>query len=163
VRVRAIELRILALVLVVLWAAAFVLVLVAYRPGGPVDLGVGLAAAGPILVAVAAVTWPPVAHGDRAFAATAWLGLAAVLLLVPSLAGIVGQLAGGGPQTLVPSAEAAYPWLLALIATGLFAGLGIARRRLGGRRTAGGDWRWASCSPSPWSWSRARRSRRWRS
>lgn len=131
-RVRTIELRILALVLVGLWFAAFALILVGYRPGGPVDLLVGLAAAGPILIAVAAVAWPPVARGDRAFAATAWLGLAAVLLLVPSIAGIVGQLVGRGPQTLLPSFEAAYPWLLALIATGLFAGLGVARHRLGG-------------------------------
>ncbi|MEW6226368.1 MAG: hypothetical protein AB1627_17245, partial [Chloroflexota bacterium] len=72
-----------------------------------------------------------VARGDRAFAAIAWLGLGAVLLLVPSLAGIAAQLAGRGPQTLLPSLEAAYPWLLALLATGLFAGLGVARRRLG--------------------------------
>jgi hypothetical protein len=52
-------------------------------------------------------------------------------MLLPSLAGVATQLAGGGPQTLLPSAEAAYPWVLALLATGWFAGLGIARRRLG--------------------------------
>jgi hypothetical protein len=130
-RVRAIELRILGVVLVVLWAVTFVLVLVGYRPGGPVDIGVGLAAAGPILVAVAAVAWPPVTRGDRAFAVTAWLGLGAVLLLIPSLGGLINQLASRGPQTLLPSVEAAYPWLLALVGTALFAGLGIARRRLG--------------------------------
>ena len=33
---------------------------------------------------------------------------------------------------MLPSLEAAYPWLVALGATGLFAGLGLARRRLGG-------------------------------
>ncbi|MEO5965523.1 MAG: hypothetical protein ABIR11_08665 [Candidatus Limnocylindrales bacterium] len=130
-RVRTIELRILAAVLTILWIAAFGLVFLGYRPGGPVDLAVGIAALGPIVVALAAVIWPPVTRGDRAFAAMAWLGLGAVLLLVPSLGGLINQLQGGGPQTLLPSLEAAYPWLLALIATGLFAGLGIARRRLG--------------------------------
>ncbi|HEY4189980.1 MAG TPA: hypothetical protein VGM28_06145 [Candidatus Limnocylindrales bacterium] len=131
-RVRTIELRILAIVLVVLWFVAFGLVLIGYRPGGPVDLLVGLAAAGPILIAVAAVAWPPVARGDRAFAATAWLALVAMLLLIPSIAGLVTQLVGRGPQTLLPSFEAAYPWIVALLATALFAGLGLARRRLGG-------------------------------
>ena len=128
---RAIELRIL--VLVVLWFVVFGLVLIGYRPGGPIDLVVGLAAIGPILIALVAVRWPPVARGDRAFAATAWLGFAAVLLLIPSIAGIVTQLAGRGPQTLLPSFEAAYPWVIALLATAMFAGLGVARRRLGGR------------------------------
>jgi len=132
VRVRGIELRILGVALAGLWFAAFGLVLLGYRPGGPVDILVGISAVGPLLVAMAAVRWPPVANGDRAFAAIAWLALGAMLLLVPSLAGLVSQLAGRGPQTLLPSLEAAYPWLLALVATGLFAGLGITRRRLGG-------------------------------
>jgi hypothetical protein len=131
VRVRTIELRILGAVLTGLWFLAFGLVLIGYRPGGPVDLLVGLAAVGPILVAVVAVVWPPVARGDRAFAAIAWLALAAVLLLVPSLGGLIDQLQARGPQTLLPSPEAAYPWLLALVATSLFAGFGIARHRLG--------------------------------
>ena len=91
----------------------------------------GLAAIGPILVAILAVAWPPVARGDRAFAAIAWLALGAILLLIPSITGLVTQLEGRGPQTLLPSFEAAYPWLLALLATGLFAGLGLARGRLG--------------------------------
>ena len=132
VRVRTIELRILGVTVAVLWLAAFGLVLLGYRPGGPVDILVGLAVIGPVLVAGAAILWPPVARGDRAFAGIAWLALASILLLVPSLAGLVTQLTGRGPQTLLPSLEVAYPWLLALIATGLFAGLGVARRRLGG-------------------------------
>ena len=118
--------------LAALWLAAFGLVLLGYRPGGPVDILVGLAAIGPMLVAITAVLWPPVARGGRAFAGISWLALGAMLLLVPSLAGLVTQLTGRGPQTLLPSLEAAYPWLLALSATGLFAGLGLARRRLGG-------------------------------
>ena len=131
-RVRLIQLRILGAALTGLWLLAFGLVLVGYRPGGPADTLVGLAAPGPALVAAAGLRWPPVARGDRAYAAIAWLGLGAILLLVPSLAGLVGQLTGGGPQTLLPSLEAAYPWLLALLATGLYTGLGLARRRLGG-------------------------------
>ena len=130
-RVRTIELRILGLGLTGLWIAAFALVLLGYRPGGPIDLLVGVAAAGPIPVAIAAVVWPPVARGNRAFASIAWLAVGAMLLLIPSLGDLITQLARGGPQTLLPSAEAAYPWLVALAATSWFAGLGIARRRLG--------------------------------
>ena len=130
-RVRVFELRLLGLVLTALWATVFGVVLIAYRPGGPIDLLVGLAAAPPIAIALAAVIWPPVARGDRAFAAMTWLGVAAVLVLAPSIGGIVGQLQQGGPQTLMPSVEAAYPWFLALGATGLYAGLGIARQLLG--------------------------------
>ena len=126
-----VELRILAIILTSLWFMAFGLVLVGYRPGGPIDPLVGLAALGPMAIALAAVKWPPIARGDRAFAGIAWLALGAILLLLPSLSGLVSQLEGHGPQTLLPSWEAAYPWLLALAATGLFAGLGIARQRLG--------------------------------
>jgi hypothetical protein len=131
VRVRTIEIRILGVVLAGLWLTAFALVLVGYRPGGPTDRIVGLAAVGPLLIALAAIRWPPVARGTYPVVAIAWLALGAILLLVPSLAGLVAQLTGNGPQTLLPSAEAAYPWVLALLATCLFAGLGIARRRLG--------------------------------
>jgi hypothetical protein len=133
VRVRVIELRILGAVLAALWVATFGLIVLGYRPGGPVDLAVGLSAAGPIAIALAAVVWPPVARSGRVLALTAWLALGAILLLVPSIAGLVTQLEGRGPQTLLPSAEAAYPWVLSLLATGLYAGLGIARRRLGQR------------------------------
>jgi len=131
VRVRTIEIRLLGLALAVLWLAGFVLVLLGYRPGGPIDGIVGLAAAGPLLIAIAGIFWPPAARGDRSFAAIAWLGLGAILLLIPSLGGIIGQLTSLGPQTLLPSAEAAYPWFLALLATGCFTGIGLARRRLG--------------------------------
>lgn len=128
---RRIELRILGAALAGLWIAAFALVWLGYRPGGPADIAVGAMAAGPILIALVAVVWPPVAHGDRAFAGIAWLGLGAMLVLVPSIQGLDGQLNGLGQQTLLPSLEAAYPWLLALLATSWFAGLGLARRRLG--------------------------------
>ena len=133
VRVRGIELRILSLALAGLWAAAFTLVFLAYQPGGPVDLLVRLAAGGPAVVAVLAVIRPPIARGDRAFAIIVWLALAAMLLLIPSIGTVVGQLEGRGPQTLMPSLEAAYPWILALAATSLYAGLGVSRHHLGGR------------------------------
>ncbi len=130
-RVRTFELRLLAGGLTVLWAVAAGLVLVGYRPGGPVDQVVGMTSLAPIAIAAAALVWPPTTRGDRAFAAVAWLGLAAGLLLVPSIAGVFGQLVASGPQTLLPSPEAAYPWILALAATSLFAGLGLAREILG--------------------------------
>lgn len=130
-RVRVFELRLLAAVLTTLWTIAAGLVLLGYRPGGPIDLLVGVLAATPIPISLAGAIWPPAARGDRAFAGVVWLGLGAILLLVPSIAGIAGQLLARGPQTLLPSLEAAYPWLLALTATSLFSCLGVARRLLG--------------------------------
>ena len=60
-----------------------------------------------------------------------WLGIVALLCLVPSIVGVLEQLQTSASQTLLPSPEAAYPWLLALAATSLFSGLGIARRLRG--------------------------------
>ena len=131
VRVRTFELRLVAIALTALWFLGALYVVLGYRPGGPIDLLVGAAASLPMTIALAAVFWPPVARGDRAFAGIVWLGLGAGLLLVPSLGGVLNQLLARGPQTLLPSLESAYPWLLALTATSLFAGLGIARRVLG--------------------------------
>ncbi len=128
---RVIELRILGIALAGLWTTAFALILGGYRPGGPADLVVGVAAVGPALIALAAVAWPPVARGGRAFVAIAWLGLGVLLILTPSIGGLLVRLGARGPQTLLPSVEAGYPWLLALLGTSLFAGLGIARRHLG--------------------------------
>jgi hypothetical protein len=131
-RVRAFELRLIAVALVVCWSIAAGLVLLAYRPGGPLDLLVGLLALTPIWIALAGAFWPPVARGDVAFPAVVWLGIVALLCLIPSIAGVVNQLMAFGSRTLLPSAEAAYPWLLALFATSLFSGFGIARRLEGG-------------------------------
>ncbi len=130
-RVRTLQLRILAATIAVLWAASAAIVLVGYRPGGPLDLVVGLAATAPLLVAVAALAWPPVVRGSGAYAGVVWLGLGAVLILVPSVAGIVSRVGARGTQTLLPSPESAYPWLLALGATATLAGIGIVRRALG--------------------------------
>ena len=131
-RVRAFELRLIAVALVVCWSVAAALVLLAYRPGGPLDLLVGLLALTPIWIALAGAFWPPVARGDVAFPAVVWLGIMALLCLIPSIIGVVNQLLAFGSRTLLPSAEAAYPWLLALFATSLFSGFGIARRLEGG-------------------------------
>jgi hypothetical protein len=127
-RVRIFELRLIAAALVVSWSIAGGLVLLAYRPGGPFDLIVGLLAMTPIAIALAGVIWPPLARGDMAFPSIVWLGIGALLFLVPSITGVVTQLLAFGSRTLLPSFEAAYPWLLALFATSLFTGFGIARR-----------------------------------
>jgi hypothetical protein len=112
VRVRTLELRLLAAALTTGWAVTASLILLAYRPGGPIDLLVGLASGLPIAVAAAGFVWPPVARGKRSSVAMAWLGIASLVVLLPSV-------------------EAAYPWAIALIGTGLFTGFGIARYRLG--------------------------------
>ncbi len=130
-RVRRFELRLIAVALVVCWSVAAGLVLLAYRPGGPFDVIVGLTAMSPIAIALAGAIWPPVTRGDNAFPGMVSLGAIALLCLVPSIAGVVTQLLAYGSRTLLPSAEAAYPWLLALLATSLFSGFGIARRLSG--------------------------------
>jgi hypothetical protein len=131
VRVRTFELRLIGIALAACWIVAAGLVLVAYRPGGPVDVAVGLAALLPAVVAIAGVIWPPVARGDRAFTTIVWLAVGSLLVLVPAISDVTGQLGARGVQTLLPSVEAGYPWVLALIGTCLFTGFGIARRRLG--------------------------------
>ncbi len=131
-RVRSFELRLIGGSLVACWLVTGGLILLAYRPGGPLDLMVGLTTVGPIAIALAGVVWPPVARGDVAFPAIVWLGIVGLLCLIPSIAGIVPQLTTFGSQTLLPSIEAVYPWLVALIATSLFSGFGIARRLQGG-------------------------------
>ena len=130
-RVRKFELRLVGAALVAGWVVAAGLVLIAYRPGGPLDVLVGLTMTLPIAIALAGLAWPPVARGSGAFAGMVWLGIAALLCLVPSIAGVIEQIQALGSQTLLPSLEAAYPWLLALAATSLFSGLGIARHLRG--------------------------------
>ncbi|HEU6439859.1 MAG TPA: hypothetical protein VFC12_05420, partial [Terriglobales bacterium] len=74
-RVRQFELRLLAVALTVLWAVGGGIVLIAYRPGGPVDVLVGVAASLPLLVSVAAIVWPPLVKGYGGAAAVFWIGL----------------------------------------------------------------------------------------
>lgn len=130
-RVRAFKLRLIAACFTVLWTVTAGLVLLGYRPGGPIDLVVGLAALVPIAIAAIGLAWPPAARSDDVFIATAWLGLVATLVLVPSIGGIVFQLTSAGAQTILPSWQAAYPWLVALATTSLFSGLGAARHLVG--------------------------------
>src|SRR5439155_1244451 len=120
------------------------------RPGGPIDIAVGLAALIPTAIALVGVIWPPVAHGDRGFTAMTWLAAGCLLVLIPSTADVSGQIGGRGVQTLLPSVEAGYPWVLGLFGTCLFTGFGIARRRLG---------RWPTCT----GWRTSRRRRSWAS
>ncbi|HEX7473920.1 MAG TPA: hypothetical protein VF323_12625 [Candidatus Limnocylindrales bacterium] len=130
-RVRAFKLRLIAACFTVLWTVTAGLVLLGYRPGGPIDLLVGVAALVPIGIAAIGFAWPPAARNDGVFVATAWLGLLATLVLVPSIGGVVFQLTSAGAQTILPSWQAAYPWLLALATTSLFSGLGAARHLVG--------------------------------
>ncbi|MGD0018928.1 MAG: hypothetical protein ABSD62_06700 [Candidatus Limnocylindrales bacterium] len=140
-RVRLFELRLLAVALTVLWAAGGGIVLIGYRPGGPWDLLVGVTAALPLLVAVAPIVWPPLVTSNRGAAGVFWIGLVAGLLLVPSIAAVTAQVLARSSEPLLPSAEVVYPWAVALLATSLFAGLGVSRQLiseagLGRRRLA---------------------------
>ena len=132
-RTRTIELRLTAAVLTALWGLGAIYILLGYRPGGPIDVVVGLVAIAPTAVGLAGIAWPPLVRGERAFIGVMSLGIGAILLLIPSTGSVLNQLINGGAQTLLPSLEVAYPWLLALLATSIFTGLGIARRMLGSR------------------------------
>ena len=132
-RVRVFEMRLLAAGLTALWAATSLLVLVAYRPGGPIDLLVGVVMLVPAGIAAVGIAWPPVAQGSLLFRVIGALAVGTGLLLLPSLASLWRQIADRGLQTLVPSAEAGYPWALAILGTSLFSALGLARRVLGPR------------------------------
>ena len=134
-RVRRLGLRLIGLGLVGAWGLAAALILSAYRPGGPLDLIVGITMLVPVAIALASVVWPPLTRRHVTHAAMVALGLATLLVLLPSIGGVWNQLQALGSQTLLPSLEAAYPWLLALIGTSLFTGFGQARRMIGG--TAG--------------------------
>ena len=127
-RVRLFELRLLAVALTVLWAAGGGIVLIGYRPGGPWDLLVGVTAALPLVVAVAPIVWPPLVTSSRGAAGVFWIGIVAGLLLVPSIVSITSQVLARRSEPLLPSVEVIYPWAVALLATGLFAGLGVSRQ-----------------------------------
>ena len=127
-RARRFELRLLGVALVGAWGLAAILVLLAYRPGGPLDVVVGITMLVPLAIAISGVVWPPVARGRDTYPLVVALGVGSLLLLLPSIGGVLNQLQALGSQTLMPSLEAAYPWLLALAGTSLFAGFGLARR-----------------------------------
>ncbi|MFV2064938.1 MAG: hypothetical protein ACC726_15720 [Chloroflexota bacterium] len=123
------QLRLMAAVLVALWAATAVAIAAAYRPGGPVDIVVVLACFLPVLVAAAALQWPPEAAGHRHRVALGWIWIAAVLFAIPVLYGVASTLAAGGPQNLVPSPEAAYAGILAMFSLSLFSVVGLVHSR----------------------------------
>ena len=139
-RVRQFELRLLAVTLTLFWALGALVVLATYHPGGPVDPLVGLAAALPLPVAVAAIVWPPLVRSDRVSAGIFWLGLVAALLLLPSIWAL-GQQIVQNTKSLQFSWEVVYPFVLALFATSLFSGVGISRQFISevglGRRRIG--------------------------
>ncbi len=133
---RVLGLRLLAALLAGLWSGMAIALLVAYRPGGPLDHLVGTAAFLPVAVAVVAIIWPPVIDEWRPAAAVAWLGIISALLIGPLLLGIIETLAAGGRQELFPSAEVAYAGALALGTTCLFGSLGLVGTRWGGVLTS---------------------------
>ena len=132
VRVRRLGLQLIGIALVGAWGLAAALVLLAYRPGGPLDVIVGITLLVPLAIAASGVAWPPLTRGRGSHALIVALAFATLLVLLPSIGGILNQLQALGSQTLMPSLEAAYPWLLALVGTSLFAGFGQARRLVGG-------------------------------
>ncbi len=131
-RVRRLGLRLIGVALVASWGLAAAFVLVGYRPGGPFDMLVGAAMLGPLAIAATAVVWPPLARGGQTHPMIVALGVGSLLLLAPSIGGLNTQLELRGSQTLIPSLEAGYPWLLALLGTSLFTGFGLARRIVAG-------------------------------
>ncbi len=124
---RLLAARLVAALLLVLWTSLAIAILVGYRPGGPADHLVGLAAFLPCPIAAAALVWPPVDEERWVSVAMLWLGLASVLLLAPLVVGVLQTLAGGGRQTLLPSLEVAYAGVLALGSTAAYAALGLMR------------------------------------
>jgi hypothetical protein len=122
--------RLVALLLLVLWAGLAVTILLYYRPGGPWDVLVAAAAFAPVVIAAAAVIRPPLArvgHPEawRANLVVAWVGLLAVLLVAAVLVLEVRMVVEPGDQTLLPSLEVAYALILALGSLSLYAALGI--------------------------------------
>ena len=106
VRVRRLGLRLIGLGLVGAWGLAAALILSTYRPGGPLDVVVGITMLVPVGIALASVVWPPLTRRHVTHAAIVALGLATLLVLLPSIGGVWNQLQALGSQTLLPSLEA---------------------------------------------------------
>ncbi len=121
--------RLLAMILTVLWAVTAIVIATAYRPGGAADFVVALACFVPVIIADAGVVWPAKKLSRPHRAALIWVWLMAVLFTIPILYGIAATLADDGPQSLVPSAEAAYGGAIALFATSFFSIVGLVHRR----------------------------------
>ena len=92
--------RLMGVCLLGLWTGLFLVILIAYRPGGPWDALVAAAAFAPVLIAAVAVVWPPMPDPEghdqwRSRAAIAWVGLIALLLVGSMLVLEIRILAGG--------------------------------------------------------------------
>ena len=125
--------RLLAVVLTFLWAATGIVIAVAYRPGGPVDIAVALACFMPVVIADMGVIWPAKKLQRRHRLALVWVWIGAVLFTLPIIYGVGTTIATSGPQSLVPSAEAAYAGAIALLLTSFYSVVGIVHRRRGVR------------------------------
>jgi hypothetical protein len=113
-----------------LWTALAIVVLVAYRPGGPLDLVVGALAFLPAIVASLAVAWPPVARSWRRAVTLAWIGIVTALLVAPLIGLVVTQLVtNASSKTLLPSPEVAYAAFVAAALSSSFAALGVVAAR----------------------------------
>ena len=124
--------RSMAVGLLGLWTALFLVILIAYRPGGPWDAVVVATAFVPVLIAAVAVVWPPMPDPEgrdqwRSRAAIAWLGIIALLLVGSMLVLEIRILAAGGDQALLPSLEVTYALILAIGFLSVFAALGVTR------------------------------------
>ncbi|MEO7117390.1 MAG: hypothetical protein ABIZ34_00300 [Candidatus Limnocylindrales bacterium] len=123
-------LRLLAVLLLALWIGLAIAIALAYRPGGPFDLGPALATLIPALVVAAAVRWPlEVAADSQLGRGAIWLGLTAALLVAPLLLVAAETVVRGRDLPVVPSLEIGYAGILAALATCVFGCLGILRRR----------------------------------
>ncbi|CAN5704233.1 hypothetical protein BH24CHL8_BH24CHL8_05160 [soil metagenome] len=131
---RSLGLRSLAALLLLLWVILAVAILFAYRPGGPADVLVGVAASFPAVVVAAALVWPPTGLDGRARYAAICLGVASALLIAPLVLLVLEALLAGGRQTLLPSLEVAYAAVLAFGSSCAFMALGVAGRLVPGRR-----------------------------
>jgi hypothetical protein len=122
--------RLLAICLLGLWTGLAIVILIAYRPGGPWDALVALAAFAPVCIAAIAVVRPPMPDPEgrdlwRSRAAIGWLGLLACLLVASMLVLEVRILAAGGDQALLPSLEVTYALILAIGLLSVYAALGL--------------------------------------
>ena len=125
--------RLLAVILTVVWAVTAVAIATAYRPGGPIDIAVALACFIPVVIADMGIIWPAKKMERRHRLALVWVWIGALLFTLPIVYGVATTLADDGPQSLVPSAEAAYAGGIALFLTSFYSVVGIVHRRRGVR------------------------------
>ncbi len=109
------------------WLVAAIVAALAYRPGGPLDLAPAALRVAVAGLAAAAVLRPPPAAVDRWLAAS-WLAAASLLILAPSI-WLLDRRPVSEAVPLLPSPETLYPWFLAALGTGVYAGLGLVGAR----------------------------------